>query len=89
MAATPYKVTAIWDQDTLPAAIRNAHNTKAGTWGLLVVLEGAVDLIFADGRAERVTPGNPAVIPPQDVHHVAAAGPFRMQVEFYHEPPLG
>ena len=36
----PYKVTAVWTDETLPAAIRNAHSTKPGTWGLLKVLEG-------------------------------------------------
>lgn len=86
--AEPYKVTAIWDQDTLPAAIRNEHNTKAGTWGLLRVLDGEVDLVFVDGRTVRVTTDQPGLIPPQDVHHVEATGPFRMQVEFYRENPL-
>lgn len=88
MSATPYKVTAVWDQDSLPAAIRSQHSTKAGTWGLLRVLDGEVDLVFADGRAVRVTGDRPGLIPPQDVHHVEAAGPFRMQVEFYTENPL-
>lgn len=88
MSAAPYKVTAIWDQDSLPAAIRGQHSTKAGTWGLLRVLDGEVDLVFADGRAVHVTPDSPGLIPPQDVHHVEPAGPFRMQVEFYTENPL-
>lgn len=88
MRAEPYKVTAIWDQDTLPAAIRNEHSTKAGTWGLLRVLDGEVDLVFSAGHTVRVTVGQPGVIPPQDVHHVEFTGPFRMQVEFYKAHPL-
>ena len=85
----PYKVTPEWDQDTLPAAIRGEHATKAGTWGLLVVLEGAVDLVFHDpARRVHVTPGQPALIAPQAVHHVEIAGPMRMQVEFHHVAPL-
>ena len=88
MPAKPYKVTAVWDQESLPAAIRNQHSTKAGTWGLLRVLEGEVDLVFADGRSVRVSIDQPGLIPPQDVHHVESVGPFRMQVEFYTENPL-
>ena len=86
----PYKTTAVWDQDSLPQAIRNAHNTKAGTWGLLCMLEGEVRLVFHDpARVLVVTPASPGEIPPQEWHHVEVTGPMRMQVEFYHERPLG
>lgn len=85
-APRPYKVTAVWDEQTLPAAIRNAHSTKEGTWGLLRVLEGAVRLVWEDGSGEvLVTPGRPAPIPPQKLHHVELDGPMRMQVEFHRE----
>lgn len=90
MAVEPYKTTPVFDQDSLPEALRREHNTKAGVWGLLRVLEGEVMLVFADpGRSVHVTPENPAEIPPQDVHHVELTGPMRMQVEFYRQPPLG
>lgn len=87
MAASAYKVTPVFDETTLPDAIRNAHNTKAGVWGLLRVLEGEVRLVFHDpARSVRVTPEEPAPIPPEAVHHVELSGPMRMQVEFYREP---
>ena len=86
----PYKVTAIWDQDTLPEAIRNAHNTKPGVWGLLRVLEGSVRLVFHfPPREVCVTPDTPGLIPPEDIHHVELSGSVRLQVEFYREQPLG
>ena len=86
----PYKITAVWDEVTLPQAIRSRHNTKPGTWGLLRVLAGSVDLVFEDpARRVHVTTGNPAEIPPQAWHHVEVSGPMRMQVEFYREKPLG
>ena len=86
----PYKTTAVWDQDSLPQAIRNAHNTKAGTWGLLRVLEGEVRLVFHDpAREVTVTPDAPGEIPPEVWHHVEVTGPMRMQVEFYRGKPLG
>ena len=87
--ATPYKITPVFDEESLPQAIRHAHSTKEGVWGLLRVLEGQVRLVFADPpRTVEVTADRPAPIPPQDVHHVEFDGPMRMQVEFYREAPL-
>jgi tellurite resistance-related uncharacterized protein len=84
----PYKVTPIFDQDSLPVAIRTEHRTKPGTWGLLRVLEGAVTLVFIDPHRElAVTAEQPAPIPPEATHFVRVDGPMRLQVEFYREPP--
>jgi len=88
MPPEPYKRTPDFDQDSLPEAIRNDHSTKAGTWGLLVVSEGAARLVFHEPRREvAVTPGSPGKIPPQAVHHVELDGPARLHVEFYREEP--
>jgi tellurite resistance-related uncharacterized protein len=90
MPPEPYKSTPEFTQDTLPAAIRGAHATKAGVWGLLRVLEGGATLVFhAPPRSVMVTPDAPVVITPEAEHHVETDGPVRMRVEFYREPPLG
>ena len=87
-APQPYKATPVFDHETLPQALRSEHRTKEGTWGLLRVLEGRVLLTFVDPRREiAVSPGRPAVIPPQETHFVTLDGPMRMQVEFYREAP--
>jgi tellurite resistance-related uncharacterized protein len=89
MPAEPYKSTPVFDEATLPEAIRSAHSTKAGVWGLLRVIEGEARLVFhAPAREVEATPAAPAVIPPEAVHHVELDGPVRLQVEFYREPPL-
>jgi len=36
----PYRRTPIFTETTLPAGLRRRHQTKPGTWGLIVVLEG-------------------------------------------------
>lgn len=83
-----YKSTPQFDEKTLPLAIRQAHSTKAGVWGLLVVEKGEVRLIFHEPRREiPVRPGKPAKIPPQSVHHVETAEPMQMHVEFFREEP--
>ncbi len=85
----PYKTTPEFDAASLPQAIREAHSTKEGVWGLLRVLEGAARLVFHDpAREVRATPDSPAMIPPQQLHHVELDGPVRLRVEFYREPPL-
>ena len=87
----PYKVTAEWDETTLPAAIRGRHNTKAGVWGRIQVLEGALLYRVTDPRREAserlLTPeGRPGVVEPQIKHHVALTGPVRFYVEFLKAP---
>jgi len=85
----PYQSTPQFTEESLPDALRNAHNTKEGVWGLLVVEEGDVRLVFHDpARTIHVRPDQPAVIPPQAIHHVEVDGPMRMHVEFYHSEPL-
>lgn len=89
-ARRPYKTTPVFDEESLPDAIRSEHRTKAGTWGLLRVLDGRVTLVFIDPPREvEVTPDRPADIPPQETHFVRIDGPTRLQIEFYREPPLG
>ena len=88
-APAPYKITPIFDQDSLPTAIRNEHRTKEGVWGLLRVLEGEVRLIFNDDpQIVHVPPATPGVIAPARTHHVEVIGPMKMQVEFYHGHPI-
>ena len=86
---SPYRTTPVFDETSLPQALRSAHNTKPGVWGLLRVLAGEVRLVFHAPRVELIVdPAHPAVIAPQALHHVEVTGPMRMQVEFYDKPPL-
>lgn len=88
-AQRPYKSTPIFDETNLPEAIRKEHRTKAGTWGLLRVIEGHVRLVFVEPHREiAVSPGRPAPIAPQDTHFVIVDGPMQLQIDFFHEPPL-
>ncbi len=87
-AAAPYRSTPVFDQDTLPAALRARHDTKAGVWGLIRVMEGELKLTYLDPVSEVVlTPGQPGLILPQQPHFVTPLGRMRMQVDFYDQPP--
>lgn len=85
---TPYRSTPVFDENTLPAALRGEHRTKAGVWGLIEVLEGKVKFTRS-GQADAATlePGQPGLILPEQPHSVEPIGPMRMQVHFYDQPP--
>jgi tellurite resistance-related uncharacterized protein len=85
-----YRRTGVFTQDTVPAALLKAHNTKDGVWALITVLEGELAYSVADPRrpaSRRVlTPGAPpGVIEPTILHSVAPLGPVRFFVEFYRQ----
>jgi tellurite resistance-related uncharacterized protein len=84
----PYRTTPLFDQHSLPAALRRDHSTKAGVWGLVRVKEGRLRLIYDDGTQERLLePGVAGLLLPEQVHRVEPLGPVRMRVEFYDVPP--
>lgn len=89
--SAPYRSTPIFDHNTLPAALRRAHATKAGVWGVINVLEGELRYVVeAGGDTQILDPNKPGRIRPQELHHVELLGPMRMRVDFYdHEPVLG
>lgn len=85
----PYRSTPIFDQDTLPAALRTRHDTKAGVWGVIRVLEGRLQLTCLNPLSESVlTLDNPGVVMPQQPHFVTPLGAMRMQIDFYDQAPF-
>ncbi len=86
----PYKSTAVFDETTLPAGLRREHRTKAGSWGVIRVLEGRLRYQVLDPSSEMILePGRPGLILPEQPHLVEPLGPVQMQVEFYdHLPDL-
>lgn len=73
--------------DNLPAKLQSAHSTKAGTWGLLHVLEGVVHYrLESPHQGERVvSAGDTVVIEAEVPHRVEFIEPGRMFVEFYRD----
>ncbi len=84
----PYRSTPVFDENTLPPALRKNHSTKQGVWGLIRVLEGQVRLNIIDPPSETVlSPDKTGVVLPQQLHYVTPLGSVRMQVDFYDAPP--
>ncbi len=84
----PYHRTAIFTQDTVPAALLKAHSTKPGVWGLIHVLEGQLRYVIVDERRAAtetilVADGPPGVVEPEILHHVEPLQAVRFCVEFH------
>jgi len=87
-APTPYRSTPVFDDNTLPEGLRKEHRTKAGTWGVIRVLEGELHLQVLEPAAEySLTPERPGIVLPEQTHRVTPRGTMRMQVDFYDRPP--
>ncbi|MBR8657654.1 DUF1971 domain-containing protein, partial [Achromobacter sp. Marseille-Q0513] len=84
---TPYRDSPVFTPDNLPAALRGAHTTKAGTWGLLKVHAGVLRYTLDDlPHTEAVlTAGQQVLIEPQVRHHVAFELPGSFQITFCRE----
>lgn len=87
-SVTPYRRTPEFSQETVPAALLKEHNTKAGVWGCIHVLEGELLYRVTDARrpsSEVVlrAAGAPGVVEPTILHEVRPLGPVRFYVEFY------
>jgi tellurite resistance-related uncharacterized protein len=87
MGGLPYRTTPVFDQDSLPAALRREHRTKAGVWGIIRVLDGQLQLQRAAGTVEALDEARSGLIAPEEPHSVTPLGAMRMQVEFYDSPP--
>ena len=88
MTVAPYRSTPVFDETSLPAALRSRHNTKAGVWGVIRVIEGQLKLRYLEPVSEIILePGRPGLVLPEQPHEVEPLGPMRMQVDFYNVPP--
>lgn len=84
----PYRSTPIFDQDSLPGALRQHHATKAGVWGVIRVIEGSLRLTYVAPHAEIIVDADrPGLVLPEQLHFVTPLGAMTMQVDFYDQPP--
>lgn len=83
--AAEYKRTATFTEDTLPAALRRDHRTKAGTWARIVVESGELDY-HVRGRVQRLNPDHAGLVEPEIPHHVAPVNAVRVHVKFFRIP---
>jgi tellurite methyltransferase len=82
--ARPVRSSAVWNERTVPRALRRSHRLAAGTWGLLIVHEGRLRCHLAtEPRIDVVlTPARAQPLPPEVDHEVAPDGAVRFSIEF-------
>ena len=91
----PYRRTPTFHRGSVPRALLERHDTKAGVWALLHVVRGTVELVESDARGDQrqiVTAGHHAVICPEVEHRLVLsdvpqgeAGESSGEVELYLE----
>ena len=87
-SVTAYKHTPTFTNETIPAGLRRAHQTKACTWGKIVILKGNLRYRILEPEPEELilTPAKHGVVEPQVLHEVAPqeeGDEVSFYVEFY------
>ena len=96
MKAIPHNVVAYqrtkeFDEATVPAGLLRSHTTKAGTWGRICVLEGALTyrILGPELETHTLVPEHDGVVEPEVPHEVETDGRVRFFVEFLRKDPDG
>ncbi|GAB2950477.1 SAM-dependent methyltransferase TehB [Hafnia psychrotolerans] len=86
----PYKLMPLWDSKTLPHRFTQKHNTKAGTWAKLTILQGSLTFAMMTETGEVTesfvfTPQNASpFIEPQQWHRIVSfSEDLQCQLTFY------
>ncbi len=86
--AQAYKKTPEFNEDTIPAGLLKAHQTKEGTWGKINVSEGELLYRILEPVVEEIvlSPDKFGVVEPTVLHEVTPLGKVSFHVEFFREP---
>lgn len=81
----PYKKTPVFDEVSVPKGLLNAHQTKAGVWGKIVVLEGELEYTINEPDTEVIilSDSHHGIVEPTIAHQVKPLGTVKFYVEFY------
>jgi len=81
----PYKRTPEFNETNIPHGLLHAHQTKAGVWGKIVVLEGKLQYLINEPKEEIIILDETiyGVVEPTILHEVKPLGAVRFYVEFY------
>lgn len=81
----PYQRTEEFTQSTVPPGLERRHNTKAGVWARICVVEGKLLYRILEPVVEErvLVSGSDGIVEPQVDHQVEIDEPVRFFVEFY------
>jgi tellurite resistance-related uncharacterized protein len=78
-----------WNQDSLPGGLLHSHRVPEGRWGLLQVIEGAIEFRFEGTGAPppvRLEAGHDQPIPPGMPHRLVPVGEVVLELRFLGRP---
>ncbi len=78
-----FQKTAEFTETSVPKGLLKDHNTKAGVWGKIVVLEGKLEYTILEPEVVCLSPELPGVVEPMMLHYVKPLGQVKFYVEFY------
>lgn len=86
----PYQRTPDFTESSVPRGLLHSHNTKAGVWGKIVVLDGALIYRILEPVLEELllSAGDCGIVEPTVKHEVEPQGRVRFHVEFYRDASL-
>lgn len=81
----PYKHTPEFTEETIPAGLLSAHQTKESVWARIVVLEGQLQYTINEPEREVIILSRErhGVVEPTVLHEVKPLGKVRFYVEFH------
>ena len=79
-----YQRTREFSESTIPAGLLRRHTTKAGVWGRICVLEGALRYRIHGSQPEEhvLSPERAGIVEPEVPHEVEPVDEVRFYVEF-------
>lgn len=80
-----YARTREFSEASVPTNLLKRHQTRAGTWARIVVLEGRLRYRILEPAVEEVElrPGLHGIVEPRVAHEVEPVGRVRFHVEFW------
>jgi tellurite methyltransferase len=82
----PYKRTASFRRESIPAGLLGRHSTKPGVWAIIHVVSGELEYFDLGEPSESgrvVQAGEQVLVPSERVHRVAAPAEVEFYVEFW------
>ncbi len=86
-SATSYLKTREFTEETVPAGLLKAHQTKEGIWAKINISEGQLRYRILEPEYEEVMLSTEryGVVEPTILHDVAPEGKVRFHLEFFRE----
>lgn len=83
---TPMGCSPTFNEETVPAALREEHALAPSHWGVLQLMEGSVCFVdLATGEQQDITAPELVPIAPEAPHKLCIDGPLTCRIDFFRE----